>query len=500
MTASQYPSRTCGTTTCGGREVPGHLTFCDGCHGYLRPGLIGRWLSNPYTAFAAMVLIFAIEGYTSLAIWPVFFFLGILFLHTILAGTAFYRPQRTVFAILAVTTSILLLFGCSFRRLTSWIEIIAASSIVVILLIRDLGSTRIASLSLLATAWLFAEIRAREISPEIDIAVAIHNVWRHLKTPHTADNIFPSLATLVATRFYWLFLGTAVAVGVNARKCQIGAIRVPEIVLMPHKRFRLIEIVIRPKEIPNKNLLDNLVVIAMWIVSYIFNVGLRLIWYIVFVIGNAASIVVDCVAWLLNQALRMLLYIGRLFLQIGLGVAYTCWLSVRFSLVAIAISCLTLFIPLLVAAFSLREFALAGVLVSGIIHHRDLPLGGLLTNAFCIAMIFTVGVSAGIWAMNPRGLGPLWWRDVLKTGLDFGDAAERQLRLITMSDMNYLRAMAISLLPAYFFALLGYDILGALIGGPYRFGYLFWTCLCVLVSTFLMNLALGRFTWRLVRR
>jgi hypothetical protein len=471
--------------------VPAHFPFCDHCQTYSRESLFGLWLSSGYAFFAQMVLVFTVEGFTSFHRWPIFVLLLYLYAHAIMLGASHYESQRGILCVLSVLALFIVFNPRPFDHLVLWVELTAASSIVALLLIKNMGGLKAGACSLLGTAWLYAEVRIRGIVPERDLSTAMHTAWLNITGVKTIGGLVPSVVTLLGTRFYWVFLMTAGAVGLHARRHEIASIRVRTWGIAKW-RVKLHTYPVRPKRNVGRGIFSAVSSVLSWVLHYvaqgIFWIGSHA-W---FVAGNAFCMLLFSVLWAAREILRSFLYLLQLLGQIALGFLQTFWLSSLMMLTGVAVAFLVFLLPTLISALALHEFALTASSISDAIHQQNASPYAVALHVFGCLLVFTLGIGIALWSIRPDGSSTIWWQQARYHGLHLSLAAWDQFRMIGASLMNYSRCIGSKLLAAYVGTLLGFDLLHPVFGGPYRFGYLGGTIVALLIVNFLVTRFRGR--------
>jgi len=312
----------------------------------------------------------------------------------------------------------------------------------------------------------------------------MHTAWLNIGGVKTIAGLIPSVVILLGTRFYWVFLMTGIVVGVHARRHEIASIRVGTW-RIPRWRVKLHKYPAQSPRSGGRGMLTVLSSILSWVLHYvaqgIFWIGSH-VW---FVVGNAFFILSFSALWAVREILRTFFYLLKLLGQIALGFLRVCWLSSLMTLTGVAVTFLVFLIPTMISAVSLNEFGLAAASISDMIHQQNASPYAVALHVFACALVFTLGIGIALWSIRPEGTSAIWWQQAMYRGLGLSASVWDQSRIIAESLMNYAECMGSKLIAAYVGTLLGFDLLGAMVGGPYKFGYQSGAIVALLIINFL---------------
>jgi hypothetical protein len=446
-----------------------------------------------------MLIVFGLEGFSELTVWPVFFFFSFLYMLAIGLGAHFYKLQRLIVSLISLIVFVSLLFDGAFPSLSVWLDVTAIASLVLLLVLRQPLSLRFSSAILLSAIWLYVATRFNHIHVELNLAVAIHTLWRAVHGEAIVNGILPPLITVVSTRFYFAFIAALIGVGVNERRRHIAELRLLPLFTPTKRRYPLQRFKVRPRSVNISNPLDGIVAAALWVAFPLINTTAYVWLHLKFILLNAWSISVYAVLIVIRAILRLMIYTFTLLIHVGIGFFWAGWHSVRIMITVVATGCLLVVVPVLWSAVFAREFALTAAAIDREVHQPSSHVLNLWGQLLFSVLIFAFGVCIPLWSTDPTGTGVGWWRDIMGNGIGLDMRGWQQFKEMFSSQMNFLRNICVRLIPAYFFGLLAYDLLGRFVGGPYQFGYLFWTCLGLLGATLLLNIVRGRKMWTIVR-
>jgi hypothetical protein len=424
----------------------------------------------------------------------------LLYLHAILVGFQPYRPRNVVIALSMLFALGPLFLGRFLTHTLPWIEIAACGTAVVLLATKNLGTIRAGSLSLLAAVWLFSEGKLRGIPVETSLTEALHVIWRNFIGHSSQTSMASSMIMLLETRLFWIFLGTVVAVAIHDRRHTISSISVPHVFIPFRKRFALLDLSVSPGDVRPSGPFDRLLAVGTWVSSKVLNTFSFVLSIVLYLFGNGGCIIVDVVMWSVDQFCRAIWYSGVLLLNVSVGVLVASVSSFGMFTRGLAVTCLSWILPFIIGLLAVRECAALSEMLSATVHQNHWSFG-IVGHISGIVLFLTVGLDVALWAVDPRGEGLSWWRNtqVDRRRAAFSGSTMEHFKRVAKTNLNYVEAMVVRLVPTYFFALLGYDLLGRYVGGPYQFGYPFAVCLAMVLGTLIVNVLFGRVPFKVGR-
>ena len=488
----------CKTSDCG-KEIPAHFAFCDACQACVSPSIPGRYLAGYSMMISTMFAVFGVEGFSALRTWPVFFFLVYLYVLALMLGARFYAAQRSIGLFISLLVLAILLLSPTPPMFSSWLGLTFIASLALVVFLEQPPSLKASAAILLASIWLYCAVAIHQIHIESDLATAIHALWLSVLGEANLSDLLPSVVTVVATRFYLAFLAVLVAVGISQRRRQIASLSLPALFAIARRHFPLKRFRIRPQPIPLSSVLDRIFAAALWVAFPVINLTAYIYLHFVFVLLNVGSISLFAILYSIRAFLRVTIYTFTLLLQVIIGFLHAGWQSIHILVLCIAAACLLIVIPVLCGFVFIRQFGATAAAIDRVIHNPSLQVLNMWEQLLFSVAVFAFGICIPIWSVDPRGTGAAWWREIMIYGIGLDAEGWNQFKRVFASEMNFLRNICVRLIPAYFLSLVAYDVIGKFLGGPYQFGYLFWTCLMLFSATLLLNVTRGKKMWRVVR-